>query len=316
MIDAYFDTKADRQAAVSGVYQYDTGQRLRLRGLPSQSELNGIDNYIDTLYDEQGNVIPDEERIPVVEVHFAHEGDSQAETRLAIWDVSEQLWVVDVPDEYLTIAEPVHAYVTVYHGELVIPTDEPEIDPETGEPLIDKETGETVMRNEYRTRAQTEYEAVFTPIHRSAPSNTVTQEQLDQWTEKQVEIENGLLLVPAAIEDAEVTATEMQIVVDRLAAEGASDKALEAAKAAQAALDEVKRVDESWAKGRLIATENASGTPATASISEDGGVKVITVGVPKGDKGERGDEGAKGPVDIDLSFSTDGGIYTLGITEK
>ena len=34
MIDAIFD-RHSRSAAVSGIYQYDTGQRLRLRGLPS-----------------------------------------------------------------------------------------------------------------------------------------------------------------------------------------------------------------------------------------------------------------------------------------
>lgn len=38
MIDAIFD-RHSRSAAVSGVYQYDTGQRLRLRGLPSPDEM-------------------------------------------------------------------------------------------------------------------------------------------------------------------------------------------------------------------------------------------------------------------------------------
>ena len=39
MIEASFEQGRGRSAAVSGAYQYDTGQRLRLRGLPSPSEL-------------------------------------------------------------------------------------------------------------------------------------------------------------------------------------------------------------------------------------------------------------------------------------
>ena len=316
MIDAYFDASVSRMASVSGVYQYDTGQRLRLRGLPSQMELTGIDNFIDTIYDDNNKPIPDEERLAVVEVHFAHEGDSQADMRLAIWDIDEQCWTVDVPDEYLTISMPVHAYITVYHGELVIPTEVPEIDPETGEPMVDKETGQIVMRNEYRTRGQTEYEAVFTPIHRSAPSNTVTQEQIDQWTEKQEEIEDGLGNVPIAIALAEQAATDGQALIDAINAEGSADAAVAAAQAAQAALDEAEAVDASWAKGKLVVTEVASGSPATASISETDGVKTMEIGMPKGDKGERGEAGAKGPTDIDLDFRTDGGVYALKITKK
>ena len=35
MIEASFERLAERSAAVSGAYQYDTGQRLKMHGLPA-----------------------------------------------------------------------------------------------------------------------------------------------------------------------------------------------------------------------------------------------------------------------------------------
>ena len=52
MIDASFD-RHSRSAAVSGIYQYDTGQRMRLRGLPSPEELLEKDGIYARLYAAQ-----------------------------------------------------------------------------------------------------------------------------------------------------------------------------------------------------------------------------------------------------------------------
>lgn len=103
MIEASFD-RSSRTAAVSGVYQYDTGQRLRMNGLPSPDELLAGDDLL------SGTGV-------TVQVHFSHEGDEQTDMRLAQWEDDRWCWVVDIPDEYLTRVDPVHVYVYVYHGE-------------------------------------------------------------------------------------------------------------------------------------------------------------------------------------------------------
>ena len=38
MIEANFESRTHKNAAIAGVYQYDTGQRLRMRGLPTPDE--------------------------------------------------------------------------------------------------------------------------------------------------------------------------------------------------------------------------------------------------------------------------------------
>lgn len=102
MIDAIFD-RHSRQAAVSGAYQYDTGQRLRLLGLPSPEELLERDALLSG-------------EAATVQAQFAYEGDSQTEPRLAAWDDELLAWLVDIPDAYLTRSETVRVYVEVYYG--------------------------------------------------------------------------------------------------------------------------------------------------------------------------------------------------------
>lgn len=102
MIDAIFD-RHSRSAAVSGVYQYDTGQRLRLRGLPSPDEMLKRDTLL------SGDAV-------TVQAQFGYEGDSQTEPRLAAWDEDLYAWLVDIPDAYLTRSETVRVFVEVYYG--------------------------------------------------------------------------------------------------------------------------------------------------------------------------------------------------------
>lgn len=102
MIDASFD-RHSRSAAVSGIYQYDTGQRMRLRGLPSPEELLEKDALL------SGEAV-------TVQAQFAYEGDSQTEPRLAAWDDELQAWLVDIPDACLTRSETVRVFVEVYYG--------------------------------------------------------------------------------------------------------------------------------------------------------------------------------------------------------
>ena len=103
MLEASFDRGRDRSAAVSGAYQYDTGQRLRMHGLPSPQELAGEDDFL------SGGMI-------TVQVHFSLKGDSQTQARLALWDEETRCYLAAVPDEYMQTSESVQAYVYVSYG--------------------------------------------------------------------------------------------------------------------------------------------------------------------------------------------------------
>ena len=104
MIEASFDRDSERSAAVSGAYQYDTGQRLRMHGLPSPQELALRDELL------SGGMA-------TIQVHFGLKGDSQTEARLALWEEESGCWLTMIPDEYLQTAESVYAYVYVSYGQ-------------------------------------------------------------------------------------------------------------------------------------------------------------------------------------------------------
>lgn len=103
MIEASFNPEKSTVASVAGAVQYDTGQRLRLRGLPSPEELAERDDFL------SGDVV-------TVQVQYAYDGDSQTESRLASYDEDEGAWLVAVPDTYLQKSYPVGFYVYVGYG--------------------------------------------------------------------------------------------------------------------------------------------------------------------------------------------------------
>lgn len=101
MIQACFD--GGKSAAVSGAYQYDTGQRILLRGLPSPQALQEMD---EPLSGGEAAVL----------VQYGCPGEQQTEDCLARYDAMHDAWMADVPDKYLTRHEAVHLYVYVYYG--------------------------------------------------------------------------------------------------------------------------------------------------------------------------------------------------------
>lgn len=103
MIEASFDRNTERSAVVSGAYQYDMGQRLRMHGLPSPEELAARDDFL------SGDMA-------TMQVHFGLKGDSQTQARLALWDEESGCWLTMIPDEYLQTAESVYAYIYVSYG--------------------------------------------------------------------------------------------------------------------------------------------------------------------------------------------------------
>ena len=46
MIEASFEQATHKSAAIGGIYQYDTGQRLRMHGLPTPEELAEMDDFL------------------------------------------------------------------------------------------------------------------------------------------------------------------------------------------------------------------------------------------------------------------------------
>ena len=103
MIEANFESKTHKNAAIAGVYQYDTGQRLRMRGLPTPDELAEMDDFL------TGDVA-------TVQAQYGYAGDSQTETRIASYDEETGCWTADIPDVYLTRSSAVKVFVYVSYG--------------------------------------------------------------------------------------------------------------------------------------------------------------------------------------------------------
>ena len=103
MIDASF-SRTGRSATVNGAYQYDTGQRLRMRGLPSPRELSERDDFL------SGDVV-------TVQAQYSFVGDAQTESRIAAWDELEGAWTAEIPDTYMFRNDDVHVYVYVSYGQ-------------------------------------------------------------------------------------------------------------------------------------------------------------------------------------------------------
>lgn len=104
MIEASFERGQNRSAAVGGAYQYDMGQRLRLKGLPAPDELARRDDFL------SGDRV-------TVQAQYAFVGDSQTQMRLASYDEKEGAWLAAVPDVYMMQSRDVHVYVYVGYGQ-------------------------------------------------------------------------------------------------------------------------------------------------------------------------------------------------------
>lgn len=260
MIDAIFD-RHSRSAAVSGAYQYDTGQRLRLRGLPSPDEMLEKDALL------SGGAV-------TVQAQFAYEGDSQTEPRLAAWDEDLYAWLVDIPDAYLTRSEIVRVFVEVYYG-----------------------------ADENGARTKTMYEGVFKPISRPASLGTATDDQLSAWETLAAEVDLVLSTASPAQQNA-VSQAESAISAANTA-QASADNAREAAQNTNAAKSALSAMAKTLGGMTVRTTSLAAGSSATAALSGN----VLTLGIPKGATGAKGDTGNTGPADITLSFS--GGVLTI-----
>ena len=103
MLEAHFDPQVSHSADVTGATQYDSGQRLRIYGLPTPEELLDADELL------SGETVS-------VQVQFAYKGDSQSETRPAEYDEQAGCYLCEVPNAYRTRASEVQVYVYVGYG--------------------------------------------------------------------------------------------------------------------------------------------------------------------------------------------------------
>jgi hypothetical protein len=244
MLEASFDAQRNRGASISGAYQYDTGQRIRMHGLPTPDELAQRDDFL------SGDIV-------AVQAQFGYKGDSQSEPRVAQYDEENDCWVADIPDAYLTRAEPVFVYVYVMYG-----------------------------ADETHSRSKTMYTGSFTPIARPAPSTAVTPDQMNAWDALVGEVNLTLSEMNTAISNANAAAVS--------ANEGAA-QARSAAQAASSAAAAANTQADAWRKATASAQTLTPGSSATVTMTKNNqGGHHITYGIPRGEKGEKGDTGPAG----------------------
>ena len=306
MIHASFDDKSHKSAAIAGIYQYDTGQRLKMHGLPSPKELAEKDDFL------SGDAV-------TVQAQYGFIGDSQTETRLASYDEASGCWTADIPDIYLTRSSTVKVFVYVGYGAA-----------------------------EGAGRSKTCYEGSFTPISRPAPGTQVTPGQANAWDELVAEVNLTLAKMNtatsganAATETANVAASGANQAAEAAntaaeaangaagaantaagaantaagGANSAAEAANQAAKAANTAAGSANTQAEHLQNMVVQAATREYGSGSTASLTDDGEKKILSLGLERGmpgkdgAKGEKGDKGDTGPAGV--TFELVGTVLTI-----
>ena len=278
MIHASFDDRSHKSAAIAGIYQYDTGQRLKMHGLPSPKELAEKDDFL------SGDTV-------TVQAQYGYIGDSQTETRLASYEEESGCWTADIPDIYLTRSITVKVFVYVGYGAA-----------------------------EGMGRSKTCYEGSFTPISRPAPGTQVTPGQANAWDELVAEVNLTLAKMNTATSNTNAATEEASRATEAANtatenADKATESAQQAAKSANDAAAGAAAQASHLQNMVVTAGTREYGSGSTASLTDDGTKKILSLGIergpqgvqgpqgiqgatgpqgPKGDKGDKGDTGATG----------------------
>ena len=295
MIHASFDDRSHKSAAIAGIYQYDTGQRLRMHGLPSPQELAERDDFL------SGDAV-------TVQAQYGFVGDSQTETRMASYDEGSGCWTADIPDIYLTRSSTVKVFVYVGYGAA-----------------------------EGAGRSKTCYEGSFTPVSRPAPGTQVTPGQTNAWDELVAEVNLTLAKMNTAVSGANAATETANVAAGGAnraaeAANTAASGANTAAGSANSAAGEARKAAEAANTAAASANTQAEhlqgmvvqaatreyGSGSTASLTDDGKKKILSLGLErgmpgrdgaKGDKGEKGEKGDTGPAGV--TFQLVGTVLTI-----
>lgn len=292
MIHASFDDRSHKSAAIAGIYQYDTGQRLRMHGLPTPQELAERDDFL------SGDTV-------TVQAQYGYIGDSQTETRLASYEEESGCWTADIPDIYLTRSSTVKVFVYVGYGAA-----------------------------EGMGRSKTCYEGSFTPISRPAPGTQVTPGQTNAWDELVAEVNLTLAKMNTATSNTNAATEEASRATEaantatknaNLAAANANEQASNANRAAGSANAQAGAAAgaagnaNSAAGSANNAAANANnaaasaaaqashlqnmvvtagtreyGSGSTASLTDDGLKKILSLGLERGPQGVQGPQGIQG----------------------
>lgn len=99
------------------------------------------------------------------------------------------------------------------------------------------------------------------------------------------------------------------------AAQTATDTANSAADTAEAAAGRANTEAAKWEGATVAATALAAGSTPTCTLTESGGVKKLTFGIPRGATGATGPKGATGPAGKSgVTFSLSGTTLTIKTT--
>lgn len=311
MIEASFETRQGRETAISGAYQYDTGQRLRMHGLPSPQELAERDDFL------AGDRV-------VVQTQYSFVGDEQTEMRPAAYDEDGDVWLADIPDVYMARSAPVHVYIYVMHGSTETALRAKTCYEATFTPISRPAPSTIVTPSQSNTWdiLVEEINLTLAAMNAATSATNAATENATTATRAADAATGCANAAAAGADEARDQANTAAKNADRATSEanGAAEKANAAAQAANqsksaadtaadAARKAAERANQEAGKWESASVETATleeGSAATAAITDDGEKKILTFGIPrgntgaqgiqgpKGDKGDKGDTGAQG----------------------
>lgn len=231
------------------------------------------------------------------------------------YDEASGCWTADIPDIYLTRSSTVKVFVYVGYGAA-----------------------------EGAGRSKTCYEGSFTPVSRPAPGTQVTPEQTNAWDALVAEVNLTLAKMNTAVSGANAaaeTAGTAAKAADKAAggaesaaktagdaagsASSAAEAANQAAEAANTAAGSANTQAEHLQNMVVQAETREYGSGSTASLTDDGEKKILSLGLErgmpgrdgaKGERGEKGDKGDTGDGGRDLSACRHGADHHDGVRVK
>ncbi len=257
MIDASFDSRSRRLAAIGGVYQYDTGQRLRLHGLPTPEELLEADELL------SGETV-------TVQVQYSHKGDEQSETREAAYDEEAGAWIAEIPNVYFLTYAPVFVHVYVMHG--------------VKNGVV---RARTCYEATFTPASRPAPSTLATPDQVNAWDVLVEEINLTIST-----MNTAVSGANAATERANAAAGQAQTATRN--AQTATGEAQKAAGEARTAAGNASKIAGKLQAMRVTAATLAPGSSATAALTDDGTRFALALGIPRGVTGATGPQGPQG----------------------
>lgn len=258
MIDASFDSRSRKLAAIGGVYQYDTGQRLRLHGLPTPEELEETDELL------SGETV-------TVQVQYSHKGDEQSETREAAYDEEAGAWIAEIPNVYFLTYAPVFVHVYVMHG--------------IKDGVV---RARTCYEATFTPASRPAPSTLATPDQVNSWDVLVDEVNLTLST-----MNTAISGANAATERTNAAIAQAQAATRD--AQTATGEAQKAAGEAQTEAGNASKVAGKLQAMRVTAATLAPGSSATAALSDDGTRFALALGIPQGVKGATGPQGPQGP---------------------